>query len=115
LIDTCDPDEWDLPPKPKWMRWHTYNRHAKVDAYEDIRDQHTFAVGLSLLAIHLLGIHPMMAKMLGSGVGFAFDVFRQFVIFERTSRVLRFQRAGGVGWRAPEPAMLDVTAPHDGR
>jgi hypothetical protein len=20
------PDEWDLPPKPKWMRWRTYNR-----------------------------------------------------------------------------------------
>jgi hypothetical protein len=21
-----DPDEWDLPPKPKWMRWRTYDR-----------------------------------------------------------------------------------------
>jgi hypothetical protein len=20
------PDDWDLPPKPKWMRWRTYNR-----------------------------------------------------------------------------------------
>src|SRR6267142_1338299 len=20
-----DPDEWDFPPKPKWMRWATYN------------------------------------------------------------------------------------------
>jgi hypothetical protein len=23
LIGTCDPDEIDLPPKPKWMRWRT--------------------------------------------------------------------------------------------
>ena len=27
LIANLDPDEWDLPPKPKWMRWATYNRH----------------------------------------------------------------------------------------
>jgi hypothetical protein len=26
LIADCDPDEWDFPPKPKWMRWRTYNR-----------------------------------------------------------------------------------------
>ena len=26
LIGDCDPDEWELPPKPKWMRWRTYNR-----------------------------------------------------------------------------------------
>ena len=24
LIADLDPDEWDLPPKPKWMRWRTY-------------------------------------------------------------------------------------------
>jgi hypothetical protein len=37
LIGDCDPDEWDLPPKPKWMRWHTYNRYVeRYDAYEDI-------------------------------------------------------------------------------
>jgi hypothetical protein len=30
-----DPDEWDLPPKPKWMRWRTYNRMVeKFDGYE---------------------------------------------------------------------------------
>jgi hypothetical protein len=35
LIGTCDPDEWDLPPKPKWMRWHTYNKQVdKFDRYE---------------------------------------------------------------------------------
>ena len=39
LIGDCDPDEWDLPPKPKWMRWRTYNRYVdKYDAYEDILD-----------------------------------------------------------------------------
>jgi hypothetical protein len=33
----CDPDEWDLPPKPKWMRWSTYNRYVeRYDAYEAI-------------------------------------------------------------------------------
>jgi hypothetical protein len=26
LIADLDPDEWDLPPKPKWMRWRTYDR-----------------------------------------------------------------------------------------
>src|SRR6516225_3403736 len=30
-----DPDEWELPPKPKWMRWKTYNRMVeKFDRYE---------------------------------------------------------------------------------
>jgi hypothetical protein len=30
-----DPDEWDLPPKPKWMRWRTYNRMVeRFDGYE---------------------------------------------------------------------------------
>src|SRR5215472_3305447 len=27
-IGGFDPDEWDLPPKPKRMRWKTYNRAA---------------------------------------------------------------------------------------
>jgi hypothetical protein len=40
LIADLDPDEWDLPPKPKWMRWHTYDRYVqKFDAYEDILSQ----------------------------------------------------------------------------
>ena len=43
LIGNCDPDEWDLPPKPKWMRWDSYNRHEqKFDAYETILSEHTF-------------------------------------------------------------------------
>jgi hypothetical protein len=40
LIADLDPGEWDLPPKPKWMRWSTYNRHVqKFDVYEDILNQ----------------------------------------------------------------------------
>jgi hypothetical protein len=39
LIGTHDPDEWILPPKPKWMRWRTYNRQVeRYDAYEAILD-----------------------------------------------------------------------------
>jgi len=39
LIADLDPDEWSLPPKPKWMRWATYNRYAaKFDRYEEIMD-----------------------------------------------------------------------------
>jgi hypothetical protein len=37
LIADLDPDEWDLPPKPKWMRWRTYDRYVKrYNAYEEI-------------------------------------------------------------------------------
>jgi myo-inositol catabolism protein IolC len=37
LIGSLDPDDWDLPPKPKRMRWRTYNRHVeRYDAYEDV-------------------------------------------------------------------------------
>jgi hypothetical protein len=39
LIADLDPDAWDLPPKPKWMRWKTYNRYVdRYDAYERILD-----------------------------------------------------------------------------
>ena len=35
LIADEDPDAWDLPPKPKWMRWSTYNRYVeRFDRYE---------------------------------------------------------------------------------
>jgi hypothetical protein len=35
-----DQELWELPPKPKWMRWSTYNRYVeKFDAYEDILSQ----------------------------------------------------------------------------
>ena len=29
LIGNLDPREWELPPKPKWMRWNTYERLAE--------------------------------------------------------------------------------------
>lgn len=39
LIGDLDPDEWDLPPKPKWMRWHSYRRYEdrfdRLDAWLD--------------------------------------------------------------------------------
>jgi hypothetical protein len=36
-IGGFDPEEWDLPPKPKWMRWKTYNRaEDKLDRYEEM-------------------------------------------------------------------------------
>jgi hypothetical protein len=39
LIGDLDPDEWELPPKPKWMRWETYDRYEqKFDQYEEILD-----------------------------------------------------------------------------
>ncbi len=41
LIGTCDPDDWDLPPKPSWMRWSTYIRHVeRFDGYADTLDDH---------------------------------------------------------------------------
>jgi hypothetical protein len=37
LLGDEDPDEWDLPPKPKGMRWATYERWvAKYDAAEEL-------------------------------------------------------------------------------
>ena len=50
LIADLDPDEWDLPPKPKWMRLRTYDRHVeRYDGYEEILDS---------------GIADLMAKLL---------------------------------------------------
>jgi hypothetical protein len=43
-IGGFDPDQWDFPPKPKWMRWRTYNRaEEKFDRYESILHEGTFA------------------------------------------------------------------------
>ncbi len=40
LIGDEDPEEWDLPPKPKGMRWRTYDRlGARYDAAEEALDQ----------------------------------------------------------------------------
>ena len=36
LIADLDPNEWVLPPKPKWMRLRTYEAlERKFDAYEE--------------------------------------------------------------------------------
>jgi hypothetical protein len=48
LIGDLEP-EWDLPPKPKWMRWATYNRQiVRYDRYEQYLDN-----GLAELAAKL--------------------------------------------------------------
>jgi hypothetical protein len=39
LIGELDPEEWDLPPKPKWMRWKTYHRYVEqFERYEAALD-----------------------------------------------------------------------------
>ena len=51
LIGDCDPDQWELPPKPKWMRWTTYHRFVeRFDSYVEILDR---------------GVAELMAKLLG--------------------------------------------------
>ena len=50
-IGGFDPDEWDFPPKPKWMRWRTYRRaEEKFDRCEAILDD---------------GLIPLVAKLIG--------------------------------------------------
>lgn len=54
LIADLDPDEWEFPPKPKWMRWHTYRRHEhRFDRLEDKLD---------------LEISGALARLLRSGI-----------------------------------------------
>ena len=39
LLGDADPDEWDLPPKPKGMRWTTYERWVtRYDVAEGMLD-----------------------------------------------------------------------------
>jgi hypothetical protein len=50
LIGNCDPDDWALPPKPKWMRWDTYKRDVqRFECYEDVIEQHAFGTLARLL------------------------------------------------------------------
>lgn len=50
LIGDGDPDEWDLPPKPKWMRWHTYKREVeKFDRYEELLDRQLLRSAMRIL------------------------------------------------------------------
>jgi len=40
LIADLDPDDWELPPKRKWMRWRTYDRYVdRFDRYEEILNE----------------------------------------------------------------------------
>ena len=49
LIGELDPDEWALPPKPKGMRWQTYNEHvAKFDRCEELLDNMCLKAALRL-------------------------------------------------------------------
>jgi len=49
LIGNLNPDEWDLPPKPKGMRWSTYNRYVeRYDEYEAILDYGCAALAAKL-------------------------------------------------------------------
>ena len=51
LIGEHDPEEWHLPPKPKWMRWRTYNQLIeRFDAYEDKTYPDDLAPVIKLLA-----------------------------------------------------------------
>lgn len=49
LIAGFDPDAWDLPPKPKWMRWATYDRMVnRFDEYEAVLDHGCFVAAKRL-------------------------------------------------------------------
>jgi hypothetical protein len=50
LIGELDPEEWDLPPKPKWMRWKTYHRLVeRFDRYEAALDAAALSRATKLL------------------------------------------------------------------
>jgi hypothetical protein len=43
-IGKFDPDDWEFPPRPKGMRWNTYNRlEQKFDHYEGVLNDSLFA------------------------------------------------------------------------
>jgi len=50
LLGELDPQEWDLPPKPKWMRWKTYNRYVeRFDRYEAALDADALSRTIKLM------------------------------------------------------------------
>jgi hypothetical protein len=50
LLGDADPNEWDLPPKPKGMRWAPYDRWvAKYDAAEEMLDTQLVIVAARLM------------------------------------------------------------------
>ena len=49
-IGGFDADEWDISPKPKWMRWRTYDRAVeKFDRYEEMLDQSAYRAVIRLM------------------------------------------------------------------
>lgn len=55
LIGDLDPDEWDFPPKPKWMRWATYKRYeAQYDHFEDVLDYGCVSLLAKLMAKNIV-------------------------------------------------------------
>jgi hypothetical protein len=55
LIGDNDPHEWDLPPRPKWMRWATYNRlERQYDHYDEVLDYGCAALAAKLTGIKLV-------------------------------------------------------------
>jgi hypothetical protein len=55
LIGDLDPDEWELPPKPKWMRSKTYNKYEeRFDRYEEILDDGCDELLQSLAGLKML-------------------------------------------------------------
>jgi hypothetical protein len=50
LIGELDPEEWDLPPKPKWMRWRTYQRFVeRFERYEAALDAGSLLRAMKLM------------------------------------------------------------------
>jgi hypothetical protein len=50
LIGDLDPQEWHLPPKPKWMRWKTYHRLVEqFERYEAALDAGALAGAIKLM------------------------------------------------------------------
>ena len=51
-IGGFDPNEWDFPPKPKWMRWRTYKRaEEQFDRYEEALDIGSMAAVMKILGL----------------------------------------------------------------
>jgi len=49
-IGGLDADDWDFPPKPKGMRWQTYNRYERqYDRYDEILNSGLFELAAKFL------------------------------------------------------------------